>query len=184
MQPPNGWGEKCYEYITRFEELFKAHLGVKYAIATSSCTGALHMGMAALGIGPGDEVILADTNWIATAAAISILGPSRFLWTSYRIPGASTLSWQKPLSRLEQKPSSPCICTATSARCRICWPLEKGTVSRSSRTPQRPSARSITDSGPVPSGGSEHFPFTGPRPSPPARVACSSPTTQISTNMF
>lgn len=70
----NGWGEKCYEYVYRFEELFKKHLGVDFAIATSSCTGALHMGMAALGIGPGDEVILADTNWIATAAPIVHLG--------------------------------------------------------------------------------------------------------------
>lgn len=70
----NGWGERCYEYINRFEELFKQHLGVKYAIATSSCTGALHMGMAALGVGPGDEVILADTNWIASAAPITYLG--------------------------------------------------------------------------------------------------------------
>ena len=61
----NGWGDKCYEYINRFEDLFKRHLDVKFAIATSSCTGALHMGMAALGIGHGDEVILADTNWIA-----------------------------------------------------------------------------------------------------------------------
>jgi len=70
----NGWGEKCYEYINRFEEAFKSHLGVKYAIATSSCTGALHMGMAALGIGPSDEVIMADTNWIATASPIVHLG--------------------------------------------------------------------------------------------------------------
>lgn len=70
----NGWGVECYEYIQRFEGAFKAHLGVKYAIATSSCTGALHMGMAALGIGPGDEVILADTNWIATASPIVHLG--------------------------------------------------------------------------------------------------------------
>lgn len=70
----NGWGDKCYEYINRFEELFKQHLGVQYAIATSSCTGALHMGLAALGVGPGDEVIMADTNWIATAAPIVHLG--------------------------------------------------------------------------------------------------------------
>jgi len=70
----NGWGDRCYEYIGRFEEAFKAHLGVKHAIATSSCTGALHMGLAALGIGPGDEVILADANWIATAAPIVHLG--------------------------------------------------------------------------------------------------------------
>ena len=70
----NGWGERCYEYIDRFERNFAAHLGVKYAIATSSCTGALHMGMAALGISPGDEVIMADTNWVATAAPIVHLG--------------------------------------------------------------------------------------------------------------
>jgi perosamine synthetase len=70
----NGWGDRCYEYIDRFEQLFKEHLSVKYAIATSSCTGALHMGLSALGVGPGDEVILADTNWIATAAPIVYLG--------------------------------------------------------------------------------------------------------------
>ena len=70
----NGWGDKCYDYIYRFERLFKQHLGVKYAIATSSCTGALHMGMAALGIGPGDEVIMADINWIATASPVINLG--------------------------------------------------------------------------------------------------------------
>ncbi|WP_072659071.1 DegT/DnrJ/EryC1/StrS family aminotransferase [Mariprofundus micogutta] len=70
----NGWGERCYEYIDRFEQQFCKHLGVNYAIATSSCTGALHMGMAALGIGSDDEVILADTNWIASAAPITYLG--------------------------------------------------------------------------------------------------------------
>src|SRR5690242_2131240 len=70
----NGWGDRSYEYLVRFEDAFNKHLGVKYAIATSSCTGALHMGMAALGIGPGDEVILADTNWIASVAPIVHLG--------------------------------------------------------------------------------------------------------------
>lgn len=70
----NGWGDRCYEYIARFEKSFAIHLGVSYAIATSSCTGALHMGLSALGVGPGDEVILADTNWIATAAPITHLG--------------------------------------------------------------------------------------------------------------
>src|SRR5690242_3545287 len=70
----NGWGERCYDYINRFEAAFKQHLGASFAIATSSCTGALHLGMAALGIGPGDEVIMADTNWIASAAPIVHLG--------------------------------------------------------------------------------------------------------------
>jgi len=70
----NGWGDRCYDYINRFEAAFKHHLGSSFAIATSSCTGALHLGMAALGIGVGDEVILADTNWIASAAPIVHLG--------------------------------------------------------------------------------------------------------------
>ncbi len=69
-----GWGAKCYDYINRFEALFADYVGVNYAIATSSCTGALQMGLAALGVGKGDEVILADTNWIATAAPIVHLG--------------------------------------------------------------------------------------------------------------
>lgn len=70
----HGWGERCYEYVGRFEQAFAEHLGVPYAIATSSCTGALHLGMAALDIGPGDEVILANSNWIASVAPIVHLG--------------------------------------------------------------------------------------------------------------
>jgi perosamine synthetase len=70
----NGWGDRCYEYITRFESMFRNHLAVPHAIATSSCTGAMHMGLAALGVGPGDEVILGDINWIASAAPITYLG--------------------------------------------------------------------------------------------------------------
>lgn len=70
----NGWGAQCYDYLNRLERDFAAHLGVKHAIATSSCTGALHLGLAALGIGPGDEVILADTNWIASVAPVVHLG--------------------------------------------------------------------------------------------------------------
>lgn len=70
----HGWGERCYEYISRFEAAWCEHLGVRHAIATSSCTGAMHLGLAALGIGPGDEVILGDINWIASAAPITYLG--------------------------------------------------------------------------------------------------------------
>lgn len=70
----DGWGANCYQWIARFERGLTAYLGVQHAVATSSGTGALHLGLAALGIGPGDEVILADTNWIATAAPITYVG--------------------------------------------------------------------------------------------------------------
>ena len=70
----NGWGDDCYKYINKFENLFKDHLGVEYAIATSSCTGAIHIGLSSLGIGPGDEVIVADINWIASVSPIVHMG--------------------------------------------------------------------------------------------------------------
>jgi len=70
----NGWGERCYEYIGRFEAAFREHLGVAHTIATSSCTGAMHMGLSALGVGQDDEVILGDINWIASAAPVTYVG--------------------------------------------------------------------------------------------------------------
>lgn len=70
----NGWGERCYEYINRLEAAFADHIGAKHTIATSSCTGAMHLGLAGIGIGAGDEVILGDTNWIACAAPITYVG--------------------------------------------------------------------------------------------------------------
>jgi perosamine synthetase len=70
----HGWGKRCYEYIERFENNFKAYIGTDYAIATSSATGALWLGYAALGITRGDEVIMADINWIATAAPLVHMG--------------------------------------------------------------------------------------------------------------
>jgi perosamine synthetase len=75
----NGWGPHCYEYIHKFEAGFRAFAGTEFAIATSSCTGAMHMGLSALGIGSGDEVILADINWIATAAPIVHVGATPVL---------------------------------------------------------------------------------------------------------
>lgn len=70
----NGWGAQCYDYIHKLESKFASYIGTEFAVATSSCTGALHLGMSALGIGAGDEVILADTNWIAAASVIVHLG--------------------------------------------------------------------------------------------------------------
>lgn len=75
----NGWGERCYDYIKRFEREFAAYLNVDYTVATSSCTGALHLGLRALGIGAGDEVILGDTNWVASAAPIFYVGATPVL---------------------------------------------------------------------------------------------------------
>lgn len=69
-----GWGANYYKYVKEFEEKFAVKVGSEFSIATSSCTGALHLGLEGLGIGEGDEVILADSNWIATLAPLHHLG--------------------------------------------------------------------------------------------------------------
>lgn len=58
----------------RFEAKCAEYLGVRHAIAMNSCTGALHVGLAALGIGPGDEVITTPVSWPATANVVLHLG--------------------------------------------------------------------------------------------------------------
>lgn len=70
----NGWGERCYDYIKRFEKLFSEYLGVKYSLATSSCTGAIHLALLAMGVKKGDEVILPDITWISSVEPIIYIG--------------------------------------------------------------------------------------------------------------
>jgi perosamine synthetase len=70
----SGWNSRHSDYITRFENSFAEYVGAKYAMATSSCTGALHLSLMALGIGPGDEVIVPDVTWVATASAVMYTG--------------------------------------------------------------------------------------------------------------
>lgn len=69
-----GWNRQWSSYLHRFETAFAEYIGVKHAIATSSCTGALHLSLLALGIGPGDEVIVPDITWVATANAVVYVG--------------------------------------------------------------------------------------------------------------
>jgi dTDP-4-amino-4,6-dideoxygalactose transaminase len=57
-----------------FEETFAAHLGVKHAVAVSSCTAALHLAYLAAGVGPGDEVVVPAMTFAATAAAAIYCG--------------------------------------------------------------------------------------------------------------
>lgn len=70
----NGWGEKCYDYIYRFQNDFAAYQGSSFALATSSCTGAIHLALMALGVKAGDEVIVPDITWIASVEPVLYIG--------------------------------------------------------------------------------------------------------------
>jgi dTDP-4-amino-4,6-dideoxygalactose transaminase len=60
--------------VAAFEQAFAARHQVRYALATTSCTTALHLILASLGIQPGDEVIVPAFTWIATANAVEYCG--------------------------------------------------------------------------------------------------------------
>lgn len=69
-----GWNRNWSKYLTKFEQEFAKYVGVKYALATSSCTGALQIALMALDIQEGDEVIVPDQTWVATANAVRYTG--------------------------------------------------------------------------------------------------------------
>lgn len=60
--------------VAAFERAFAERVGAEHAIAVSSCTTALHLALVALGIGPGDEVVVPSLSFIATANAVRYVG--------------------------------------------------------------------------------------------------------------
>jgi perosamine synthetase len=70
----SGWVSSIGKYIDEFETNFAEYCGTEYAIAVSNGTTGLHLALAALGLGPGDEVIVPDLTFVATANAVAYTG--------------------------------------------------------------------------------------------------------------
>lgn len=70
----NGWNENWSKYLDLFENEFKETINSSYSLATSSCTGSLYLSLLAAGIGKGDEVIVPEITWVATASAVKYTG--------------------------------------------------------------------------------------------------------------
>lgn len=60
--------------VARFEAEFAEAVGASYAVAVSSCTTALHLGLIVAGVGPGDEVVVPSLSFIATTNAVRYVG--------------------------------------------------------------------------------------------------------------
>ena len=70
------WGPGHYAFNARFEAMFAGYLGLGHAASLPHATSALHLALAAGGVGPGAEVIGPDVTWIASMAPVSYVGAS------------------------------------------------------------------------------------------------------------
>ena len=68
------WYDGANVFHARFERAFAAHCGRRHAVCLPSCTSGLHLALLALGVGPGDEVIVPDATWIASVAPVCYVG--------------------------------------------------------------------------------------------------------------
>ncbi len=100
------WISSAGKYINLFEQSFSRKVGCSYGVACVSGTAALHLIMAALGLEPGDEVIIPTHTMIATAYAVSYTGAKPVLVDSER------RTWNMDLSQVEAKitPRTKAIC--------------------------------------------------------------------------
>jgi perosamine synthetase len=75
----SGWVSSIGKYIDQFETNFARYCGTEYAIAVSNGTTGLHLALATLGLQPGDEVIIPDLTFVATANAVAYTGATPVL---------------------------------------------------------------------------------------------------------
>lgn len=96
----SNWVSSEGPFVRRFEEEFAAASGCAYGVACSSGTTALHLVLATLGLGPGDEVILPSFTMIATANAVHYTGATPVL------VDAEPLTWNIDVAQVERKITS------------------------------------------------------------------------------
>jgi perosamine synthetase len=75
----SGWVSSIGKYIDEFEANFARYCGTEYALAVSNGTTGLHLALATLGLQPGDEVIIPDLTFVATANAVAYTGATPVL---------------------------------------------------------------------------------------------------------
>jgi perosamine synthetase len=80
-----GWISSSGRFLERFEREFAAFAGTKHAIACCNGTAVIHIALLALGIGPGDEVIVPTFTYVASANAITYTGATAVFVDSERV---------------------------------------------------------------------------------------------------
>jgi perosamine synthetase len=92
-----GWISSSGKYVELFEAAFAEFCGVRHAVTCCNGTAALHLALAALGVGPGDEVIVPTLTFVATANAVTYCGARPVFVDS------EPESWNLDASQVESK---------------------------------------------------------------------------------
>jgi perosamine synthetase len=92
-----GWISSAGKYVSEFEKQFAVYCGCNYGVAVCNGTVALHLGLVALGIGKGDEVILPTFTMIASAFAVCYTGATPVF------VDADAQTWNIDVSKIEEK---------------------------------------------------------------------------------
>ena len=93
----SGWISSAGGFIDRFESMFADRVGTRCAVATTNGTTALQLALAAVGVGPGDEVIMPTFTMIATIHCVTHLGATPVL------VDADLPTWNIDVSQIESK---------------------------------------------------------------------------------
>lgn len=91
------WISSKGKYVTEFEERFSAFCGAKYGVSTSSGTTAIHLALATLGVGRGDEVILPTLTHCCCANMVGLTGARPILVDSERV------TWNIDVDKIVEK---------------------------------------------------------------------------------
>ena len=92
----SGWISSLGAFIGEFERAFAAYCGARNGIAVCNGTAALHLALAAAGVGPGDEVLVPTLTFVATANVVRYCGATPGKRSS---PGAASTGSQTPIAR-------------------------------------------------------------------------------------
>jgi perosamine synthetase len=93
----DGWISSEGPYVKQFEEVFAANVGHKYGVAVTNGTTALDIAIKALGIGPGDEVIIPTFTIISCASAVVLAGAKPI------VVDCEALTWNMDVKKIEEK---------------------------------------------------------------------------------
>jgi perosamine synthetase len=96
----SGWISSLGAFIGKFEREFAAYCGARYGIAVTNGTAALHLALVAVGVGPGDEVLVPSLTFVATANAVRYCGAiPRFVDSDPETWGVDTRALEARLTR-------------------------------------------------------------------------------------